>query len=340
MILWLLTPVPFSTWDYNRDTSVSLPALKAPGGQLLFHCWALCTWLVFGKHVWDGINQEKPSEGSELCPRSEMSQVGGCWKMLCSQTCTLHFVCKENVALYLLRLISSSPGPPSSTMLCVVVVGWLKTQTCHQRASQSILVWSRFLKVFYLLIPHQATQTACLGDWSRPGSVRGPLGARWPLPWGDLPRLALTSVCVYWHLFHLVFDGVYSWIYPHHCPDCKVLYSPIIALGECPGECCFQKGTEYKGSPFHTGRIKQRQPPSSDPGTGGLAFPSSPRFDPERRWQWGWGHWYLTSFLASLPILLFTLVRKVVCLFFIYDGAALILFSSGSNIHQDPSPQS
>lgn len=170
MILWLLTPVPFSTWDYNRDTSVSLQPWKPLEGSFCFtaelcvHGWCLA-------NVWDGINQEKPSEESELCPRPEMSQVGGCWKMPCSQTCTLHFVCKENVALYLLRLISSSPGPPSSTMLCVVVVGWLKTQTCHQRASQSILVWSRFLKVFYLLIPHQAAQMACLGDWSRPGSI-------------------------------------------------------------------------------------------------------------------------------------------------------------------------
>ena len=265
-----------------------------------------------------------------------MSRVGGCWKMPCSQTCTLHFVCKENVALYLLRLISSSPGPASSTMLCVVVEN-------SNMPPKSISIYSglkQIFKGFLSLIPHQASQMACLGDWSRPGSIRGPLGVSWSLPWSGLPRLALASVYVCWHLFHLVFGGVYGWTYPHNCPNCKVLYSPIIALGEGPGECCFQEGTEYKGSPFHTGRITQRQPPSSDPGTGGLAFPSSPRFDPERRWQWGWGHWYLTSFLTSPPILLFTLVRKVVCLFFIYDGAALILFSSGSNIHQDPSPQS
>ena len=118
------------TRDRGQDTAASLPASGAPGapgGQPSFTAESCA-------RSWGSANvcgvAGRALQRSGLCPRSEARSVGGCPKDPCGGMWVLPFVCKEDAALYLLRLPSPPPAHPHPQSPPGVVAGQLKTQAC------------------------------------------------------------------------------------------------------------------------------------------------------------------------------------------------------------------
>lgn len=82
--------------------------------------------------------------------------------------------------------------------------------------------------------------------WGQTGTCKRSSGDFWLLLWSGWLRMALVLVCVCWHLYHLVFGGVYSWTYPYPWPW---LQSPVLShYNPREGSRCFQKEREDKGN--------------------------------------------------------------------------------------------